>query len=204
MSYPAVCFGSPSPEHDISILTGLQAVRSLQRAGDKVAALYWAKSGAWYEVPAETEADEFANGIPNSSVPVILATGTDGGFYRETRRGKKTPIDISAVVNCCHGVPGEDGTLQAVFDLAGLKYTGPSQWGAACGMGVWIKGLPETANFRFSRPFARSSFVGIPGHAVPDRRRVGRPAWGGLAGGHSDSVAISPNPTYGLRIQRSG
>ena len=134
MSYPAVCFCSPSPEHDISILTGLQAVRSLQRAGDKVAALYWAKSGAWYEVPVQTEADEFANGIPSSAVPIILATGTDGGFYRETRRGKKTPLDISAVVNCCHGVPGEDGTLQALFDLAGLKYTGPSQWGAACGM----------------------------------------------------------------------
>jgi len=134
MSSAAVCFGSPSPEHDISILTGLQAVHALADAGNDVVALYWAKSGDWYEVPASIEAGEFADGLPRSAEPVALATGSEGGFVKEGRRGKRTPLNISAVVNCCHGVPGEDGTLQAMFDLAGIRYTGPSQWGAAIGM----------------------------------------------------------------------
>jgi len=38
------------------------------------------------------------------------------------------------VVNCCHGGPGEDGTLQAAFDLAGVAYTGPGVAAAALGM----------------------------------------------------------------------
>ena len=38
------------------------------------------------------------------------------------------------LLNCCHGGPGEDGSLQAAFDLAGLRYTGPSATGAALGM----------------------------------------------------------------------
>ncbi|MFT5530795.1 MAG: D-alanine-D-alanine ligase [Candidatus Poriferisodalaceae bacterium] len=134
MSQPAVCFGSPSPEHDISILTGLQAVRALTATGNDVIALYWSKTGDWYEVPSESEAADFADGLPRKSESVALGTGASGGFSKEGRRGKRQALDISAVVNCCHGVPGEDGTLQALFDLAGVRYTGPSQWGAAIGM----------------------------------------------------------------------
>ena len=37
-------------------------------------------------------------------------------------------------MNCCHGGPGEDGSLQAAFDLAGIPYTGPGAAGAALGM----------------------------------------------------------------------
>ena len=39
-----------------------------------------------------------------------------------------------------HGGPGEDGTLQAALDLAGLNYTGPSVAGAALGMDKWSFG----------------------------------------------------------------
>ncbi len=134
MSSPAVCFGSPSPEHDISVLTGLQAVHALRASGQQVIALYWSKAGDWYQVPADVEAGDFANGVPGSATPVLLLTGGDGGFAAEGRRGRRTLLDISGIVNCCHGVPGEDGTLQAMFDLAGLRYTGPSQWGAVIGM----------------------------------------------------------------------
>jgi D-alanine-D-alanine ligase len=41
MSQPAVIFGGPSPEHDVSILTGLQAARALAGVGMDVAAIYW-------------------------------------------------------------------------------------------------------------------------------------------------------------------
>ena len=50
------------------------------------------------------------------------------------RLGRRGPLEITAVVNCCHGGPGEDGTLQAALDLASIRYTGPSAAGAALGM----------------------------------------------------------------------
>ncbi len=48
----AVIFGGPSPEHDVSILTGLQACRGLARDGAtaQVRALFWSKTGEWFEV----------------------------------------------------------------------------------------------------------------------------------------------------------
>jgi len=50
---PAVLFGGPSPEHDVSILTGLQAARAL---GD-VTGVYWSKDAGLWEVDHALEAE---------------------------------------------------------------------------------------------------------------------------------------------------
>lgn len=129
MSKPVVVFGGPSPEHDISILTGLQAARALVNAGTQVEAVYWTKSGQWFLVDPVSEASDFADGVPAKAKPLRFVAEPGAGFLL-----KKKPLDVSAVLNCCHGGPGEDGTLQAAFDLAGLRYTGPTVAGSALGM----------------------------------------------------------------------
>jgi D-alanine-D-alanine ligase len=134
MTRPAVIFGGPSPEHDVSILTGLQAARALLDSGTDVGAIYWAKTGAWYEVPPTLEAEAFAAGIPARAQQLELVVGPGGGFEGEARLGRRRRLEIDAILNCCHGGPGEDGSVQAAFDLAGLRYTGPSAPGAALGM----------------------------------------------------------------------
>ncbi len=123
MAKPAVLFGGPSPEHDVSIVSGLQAVHAL---GD-VIAVYWSKTGDFWDVDPTLEARDFADGVPRKSGQLRLVTG-------EGMVGKRRRLDLWAVVNCCHGGPGEDGTIQAAMDLAGLAYTGPSVAGAALGM----------------------------------------------------------------------
>ncbi len=165
MNRPAVCFGSPSPEHDISILTGLQAVRALSDAGNDVVALYWSKTGNWFQVPADIEPNEFADGLPRSAQPVSIQIGENGGFYKAGKRGKQSPIDISAVVVCCHGGPGEDGSLQAMFDLAGINYTGPSQQGAAIGMD----------KLAFSGTMEAAGIPSLPLHLVTDDLTLNEP-----------------------------
>ena len=128
MPRPAVIFGGVSPEHDISILTGLQAARAL---GDPHC-LYWSKTGDWYEVDGGLEGRDFADGVPRKARPLHLVTGPGGGFMTDLKKGRR--LDISAAVVCCHGAPGEDGTLQGALDLAGLAYTGPDAAAAALGM----------------------------------------------------------------------
>jgi D-alanine-D-alanine ligase len=63
--------------------------------------------------------------------------GPGGGFFLSKSGvlgGKERRLELDCVVNCCHGGPGEDGTLQAALDLAGVPYTGPSAAAAALGM----------------------------------------------------------------------
>ena len=134
MPDPAVVFGGPSPEHDVSILTGLQAAQALAKAGSQVTALYWSKTGDWFSVDPDLEARAFVDGVPAGAAPVRLVASTGGGFVASGRLGRDRPVEISAAVNCCHGGPGEDGSLQAALDLAGVRYTGPSVAGAALGM----------------------------------------------------------------------
>ncbi|MGH9081885.1 MAG: D-alanine--D-alanine ligase family protein [Acidimicrobiales bacterium] len=129
----AVIFGGPSPEHDVSVLTGLQVARAL--AGDQVRALYWSKTGAWYEVAPDLEAGAFLDGVPRGSSALRLDLGDQGGFAEVGGRfGRARALDVGVAVVCCHGGPGEDGTLQSALDLAGIRYTGPSAAGAALGM----------------------------------------------------------------------
>ena len=123
MPSPAVLFGGPSPEHDVSILTGLQAARAL----DGATGVYWSKDGRFWEVAGDSEAEAFADGVPRRAGQLRLVAG-------EGLVAKRRPLDVSALVNCCHGGPGEDGSVQGALDLAGVAYTGPTAAGAALGM----------------------------------------------------------------------
>ncbi len=137
----AVIFGGPSPEHDVSVLTGLQAARGLSASpgasggSGPVRALFWSKTGEWYEVDPALEAEAFLDGVPRGAQKLALVAAPDGGFTEPGGRlGRSRVIDLDAALVCCHGGPGEDGTLQAALDLAGIRYSGPTVAGAALGM----------------------------------------------------------------------
>ena len=125
MSQIAVVFGGPSDEHDISILTGLQVLHAL----DDVVGIYWTKTGGWYQVGSDLEARDFVDGVPQRSRELSFSAAPGDGF-----RLKRKSMDVRTVFVACHGGPGEDGTLQGLFDLAGLRYTGPGQAASALGM----------------------------------------------------------------------
>ncbi len=127
MADPLVLFGGPSPEHDVSVLTGLQAGRAL----GSTEALYWTRAGDFVLVDATLEGIAFADGVPRNAKPVRISAG--GGIAAKGGMGRGKTYDV-VVVNCCHGGPGEDGTIQGELDLAGVAYTGPSVSGAALGM----------------------------------------------------------------------
>jgi D-alanine-D-alanine ligase len=133
-----VIFGGPSPEHDVSILTGLQAARALVRAGresSSVEAIYWTKGERFVLVDPTLEAAAFVDGPPKGAREVRFVAQPGGGFFATKAGvlggGKERRLEIDALVNCCHGGPGEDGTLQSALDMAGVPYTGPAAAGAA-------------------------------------------------------------------------
>ncbi len=132
----AVIFGGPSPEHDVSVLTGLQAARGLRDAqAGPVRALFWSKAGDWYQVDPGLEAEAFVEGVPRGARELQLVAAAGGGFLEQGGRlARARALELDAAILCCHGGPGEDGTLQAALDLAGVRYAGPTVAGAALGM----------------------------------------------------------------------
>ena len=165
-----VLFGGPTPEHDISILTGLLALRELQRTQRGAVGIYWTKTGTFFSVASDVEAEAFLDGVPKGSSELSLRVGGAGGFFSTgSRLAKERRLELGAVVLCTHGGPGEDGSLQATLDLAGVSYSGPTVAGAAIGMDKWAfgaviaqAGLPtlprvlltnETTSLPFAAPY---------------------------------------------------
>ena len=170
----AVCFGGPSPEHDISVLTGLQVARVAAKQGHDIVTLYWSKTGAWHRADGDLEAADFADGAPRGSQELELVAGADGGFFERGR--KRRPLPLDCVIVCCHGGPGEGGALQSAFDLAELRYTGPSAAGAALGMDklaanavVRALGFPTTPQALIDDPAAEALTTPL----------IVKPRWGG-------------------------
>ena len=141
-----VLFGGPAPEHDVSILTGLQALHELDRHGRFPLGIYWSRTDEFVRVAATIEAGVFVNGIPTDSTALELRLGRDGGFFELAGRlGRSRRLDLDALIVATHGGPGEDGSIQAALDLAGVPYSGPTVAGAALGMDKWAFGAVAAA-----------------------------------------------------------
>ena len=111
-----VIFGGPSPEHDVSILTGLQAARALVTAGrgpDGVEAIYWTKGERFVSVDPTLEAAAFVDGAPKGARELRLVAQPGGGFFAVKAGvlggGKERRLEFEALVNCCHGGPARTG-----------------------------------------------------------------------------------------------
>lgn len=129
----AVVFGGPSPEHEISILTGLQAERVLTAAGHDVVPIYWSPTGDWFRVPAATEAKDYLEGAPSGSTVLEVRVSGEPGIYRRKTFGAER-LEIEAALLCLHGGAGEGGGAAAVFSLLGIPATGSTLFAGAVGM----------------------------------------------------------------------
>ena len=150
--------------------------------------LYWTKTGRWKRVPVDAEAAQFLEPEVEGASDVELAV--PGGFA-ERRRRRSVPLDLRAVLNCCHGGPGEDGSLAALLALAGLKVTGPGPAASALAMDKLATaalarsaGVPtiETAAWPpGSEAAGAAGPVGAAGAEIESLPRpwVVKPRWGG-------------------------
>jgi D-alanine-D-alanine ligase len=102
-----VIMGGYSQEREISLKSGAQVMRHLDRDRFKVYAIDIGKEG-WF---CEVESNRVA---------------VDRADFSITLHGEKISFDL--IFNAIHGTPGEDGILQAYFDLLGIKYTGSNSY----------------------------------------------------------------------------
>lgn len=127
----AVIFGGPSAEHDVSIVSGTAIAEALIGSGYPVEQWYLELGGAWWRLPeGHRRADR-----PQALYDEPSALGAEG------RLGAAEALDVLAsrdpsplVFIALHGPFGEDGTVQALLEAAGLAYTGAGVMASALGM----------------------------------------------------------------------
>jgi D-alanine-D-alanine ligase len=133
MGYPpiVVLLGGPSAEHDVSIVSGAAIADALIDGGIRVRQVLIDLDGGWWWLPADHRRD----GRPQAAYDDPAGLGADGPLRIGAAIDRLAAEDPAPVVFIAlHGPFGEDGTVQAILDAAGLVYTGSGVLGSAIGM----------------------------------------------------------------------
>lgn len=126
----AVFFGGRSCEHDISVITGVQAMAALNRDKYEVFPVYM-KEGAYYTGDVLMDISFYERTDLSKCRRIWLI---DGAFSARIKNILVKKFVPDAALICCHGGEGENGCLQGVIESASIPYT--SAGTAACGIAM--------------------------------------------------------------------
>ena len=125
-----VLMGGTSAERDVSIASGLRIANALRSRGHDVTAL----DTALGVIDDAAERELLAAGVQQAP-PDLESLAAMSKQSLSPSLGTLPEIRQADVVFLAlHGGQGEDGTLQALFDLCGVRYTGTGQLGSALAM----------------------------------------------------------------------
>jgi len=142
-----VLFGGRSGEHEVSLLSAASILRAIDRDKFDVTPIGITREGRWL---AAADANHLLNGdasavarrlragdpeatpgakLLHEGIPTLLAPEPRSATLNQ---GQEKPLDV--VFPVLHGTFGEDGTIQGLFELAGIAYVGAGVLGSAAGM----------------------------------------------------------------------
>ena len=150
----AVIYGSRTCEHDVSIVSALQAMDNLDKNEYEIVPVYIARDGQWYTgrllrnitfyrafkpelvthvAPVMSE-DGKLTLMPVTSIAPHGFKGMVKVLMSNLNLGEDTVEKCDVVLPVMHGMNGEDGTLQGLLELFNVPYTSTGVLGSALGM----------------------------------------------------------------------
>ena len=137
-----VLYGSQSPEHEVSIITALQAMRACQAAGYSIVPIYLTKKGDWLTGgDFMFQPESYANiaDLESKASEVVIKPNTIEKFFTTSLFGTKALTEkVDAIFPILHGNFGEEGSVQGLIKLLNLPVVGMPLSGAAIGMDKYI------------------------------------------------------------------
>jgi D-alanine-D-alanine ligase len=124
----AVLFGGNSSERDVSIASGAQVAKALRQAGHQVLAVDTFR-GILSDQEQETLLAQGVAPAPPDDRDLRVIRAKTGSIVQPSYF-----VDADVVFLALHGGSGEDGTIQSVFESAGICYTGSNHVGSAAAM----------------------------------------------------------------------
>lgn len=131
-----VIFGGETVEHEVSVISAVQAMEHINRDKYEVIPIYISKERIWYTGAMLTDIEVYKdfNDLKKYATEVVLTKTKDGFFLQKTKglfRRNVTDIDVAFPI--VHGNNAEDGSLQGYLDSVGIPYVGSRVLGSALG-----------------------------------------------------------------------
>lgn len=126
-----VIFGGTSTEHEVSIVSGTSVIKNLNKEKYEIYPIYIDKAGEWYEFELDNKTYKVGD--------EIVGTKKIENIWNYLKT-----MDILFPV--LHGLQGEDGTIQGMFELLKIPYVGTRVLGSSvCMDKVYSKIIFEKA-----------------------------------------------------------
>ena len=144
-----VIFGGESVEHEISVISAVQAMKALNEEKYEIVPIYISKDKSWYTGSLLRDLDlykEFDNLKKYAKEVVLYNKG--GRFVLQSKKGLKKIInEVDIVFPIMHGTNGEDGTIQGYLNMVGVPYAESNIFAATIGQDkVFQKQILEVEN----------------------------------------------------------
>lgn len=135
----AFIFGCRSVEHEVSIISAVQAMKAVNREAYDVLPIYVTKTGEMYTSDKMFDIEPFRDmkALLAESEPItMLKKGNDVvvHFLNQKLFKKKEDVVVHVAFPVVHGTNCEDGTLQGYLEFLGLPYVGCDVLSSAVGM----------------------------------------------------------------------
>ncbi|GAA0361976.1 D-alanine--D-alanine ligase [Actinoallomurus spadix] len=134
----AVVFGGRSSEHAISCLTAGSVMAAIDQDRYEVIPIGIARDGRWVLASGQRLAIEDGRlpEVADDGLPLALPFDPEsrGLVVVEPGQVPRTLGDVDVVLPLLHGPYGEDGTIQGLLELAGVRYVGAGVLASAASM----------------------------------------------------------------------
>lgn len=138
-----VFFGGRSVEHEISVISALQAIYAFDQSKYNIIPIYISKQGRWYTGPLTLDIRNYKDmkSLCERSEEVFMRPEYgDYKLYRANPGGglfsKKNPVyeELHVVIPVLHGSHGEDGMFEGLLETIGIPFAGCDTLSSANGM----------------------------------------------------------------------
>lgn len=144
-----VIFGGESVEHEVSIISAIQAMNKMDSEKYEIIPIYITKDRQWYtgEMLKEIETYSDLSLIKKYAKNVVLYE-KDGRFVLQNKKGFKSVVkEVDIVFPIVHGTNVEDGVLQGYLQSIGIPFVGGDVYSSVVGQDkVFMKEIFEANN----------------------------------------------------------
>ena len=138
-----IIFGGRSGEHEVSIRSAKTVIEQINKDKYEVIPIAITKEGNWLNpmeslglLPPATQGllmDDVGK-YPRNAIALIGVTQYKGLTKLQIEIGEERTNNLDVVFPVLHGTYGEDGTIQGLFEMAGIPYVGCGVLASSCGM----------------------------------------------------------------------
>lgn len=130
-----VLFGGVSVEHEISVITAVQAMKAINSEKYDIIPIYMDKDRNWYTGKLLMEIDTYKDMdlLKRYAKKVVMYTKDNHYYLQSLGLFKKIVDEVDIIFPIVHGNGVEDGTVAGYLELLGIPYVGANVLGSALG-----------------------------------------------------------------------